>query len=120
MGADLYRVENKGNKVPILGFERSQRAIDLGYFRDAYNSGSILNKYSLSWWVDIKKLQNEDGVITTENVIKFRKMLDDNRFELNIGYEDEENKKYFREGAELLKKYLDDIIKDNDSIEASL
>jgi len=117
MGADLYR---KDKVVPILGFERSERAVESGYFRDSYNSGSILNKYGLSWWVDISKLQNKEGVITCAKVKKFRAMLNDEGFEFSIKDETEGDQKYFREGAELLKKYLDDTIKNNASIEASL
>jgi hypothetical protein len=120
MGADLYRKHNKGEAVPILGFERSKRAIDSGYFRDAYNDGSILRQFGLSWWVDIGKLQNKEGVITPANVKKFRAMLNDEVFETNIAEASESDQKYFREGAGLLKKYLDDTIAEKDSIDASL
>src|SRR3990167_5288083 len=114
MGADLYRQFNNGKEVPILGFERSKRAIDSGYFRDAYNSGSILNKYGLSWWVDISKLQDKEGIIKTAKVKKFRTMLDDEILETNIASENTEGKEYFRESAKLLKDYLDAVIRDKD------
>lgn len=120
MGADLYRRYNKGKKVPILGFERSRRAIDSGYFRDPYNNGSVLWKYGLSWWSDITKLQDENGVISLTNVIKFRDMLDDNVFERNISECDREERADFIEGAGLLKDYLNETIKNKDSIVASL
>ena len=120
MGADLYRKNNNGEKVPILGFERSSRAVEGGYFRDAYNDGSILWKYGLSWWADISKLQDKEGIITLIKVRKFRNMLDDKLFEKNIKECSDQDKKYFRNGAKLLKKYLDNVIEAKDSIEASL
>jgi hypothetical protein len=120
MGADLYRKYNKGERVPILGFERSLRAINSGYFRDAYNSGSILQKFGLSWWVDIGKLQDKEGVISLAGVKKFRAMLKDEVLEENIKAFGVGDQKHYRAGAKLLKKYLDDTITQKDSIEASL
>jgi len=127
MGADLYR---KDLNVPILGFERSDRAVSAGYFRDSYNSGSILNQFGLSWWRDITKLQNGEGVITLSKVKKFRKMLADAEatFERNMTLPDGQTGKpfdaetvsYFRDGARLLKTFLDDTIEAKASIEASL
>lgn len=134
MGADLYRQnragKNAGKKVPILGFERSARAIEVGYFRDAYNSGSILAQFGLSWWRDIIPLCDDNGVLTPEKVREFRSMVEAKRaqFEanMNLGVNIDgepisaEWVADFREGAALLLKYLDDAIADNDGIEASL
>lgn len=119
MGADLYR---KSKNVPILGFERSQKAVDAGYFRDAYNNGSILRQFNLSWWRDIGELQDKEGIISLENIKKFKEMLEANRplFQLNLDLMTKENQDYFNEGAELLLKFLDKTIEDGDSIDASL
>jgi hypothetical protein len=135
MGADLYRVygtgKKKGANVPILGFERSENAVNQGYFRDAYNSGSILGAFKLSWWRDITPLQDSEGVISLENVKKFRAMLEENTPNVGVHIAERmaapENKdtqkeveEYYIEGVMLLKKYLDDCIADGDSIRASL
>lgn len=117
MGADLYR---QGQKHHICGFERSEDAISKGYFRDAYNEASILNKFDLSWWKDISPLCNEEGVMSYSNVVSFRDRLDDELFEKNIEKEPQESKVYYREGANLLKKYLDETIKLKKGIECSL
>jgi len=118
MGADLYRQKQEHH---ICGFERSEDAIGKGYFRDAYNEGSILRKFDLSWWQDISGvLTDKEGVMSPENVVKFRSMLDDKLFEKNLEIESVESKKYFREGATLLKKYLDETIDRKVGIECSL
>ena len=60
------------------------------------------------------------GIIKTAKVKKFRTMLDDEILETNIASENTEGKEYFRESAKLLKDYLDAVIRDKDSINASL
>ena len=55
MGADLY-IKKMNRKNQYRGFEVSQEAVDVGYFRDCYNSGGLFavlsanldNEYS--WW----------------------------------------------------------------------
>ena len=119
MGADLYITLKKPK---IWGFERSQPAVDDGYFRDAYNDGSILRKYDLSWWTDIEKLQNQNGIISVKNARKFLAMIEkhETTFAENISTESNEAKQYFQEGATLLKQFLQDAIKLDAPIEASL
>ncbi len=119
MGADLYITLKKPK---IWGFERSQRVVDDGYFRDAYNDGSILRKYDLSWWADIAKLQDQNGIISVKNARKFLAMLEKHEtiFAENISPESNEAKQYFQEGATLLKQFLQDAIKLDSPIEASL
>lgn len=117
MGADLY-IKLKNPK--IWGFERSKRAVEDGYFRDAYNSGSILNKYDLSWWIDIAKLQDKEGNISVANAKKFLKMLDDKKFEENIKNESENEQEDYREGTKLLKRFLEIAVAEKSVIEASL
>ena len=132
MGADLYRSfksgEKKGAKVPILGFERSDRAVNVGYFRDPYNSGSVLNMYGLSWWQHVVPMQDKEGILATAKVKKLRSMLDDELLEKNLTTAewyggkkfDEKDKEDIRDGARLLRKFLDECVKDKDTIEASL
>lgn len=118
MGADLYFTKPKAKK--IWGFERSKNAVADGYYRDAYNDGSILWKYGLSWWADITKLQNKEGIISVANIKKFRAMLNDTLFNQNIAECKADKKKYYKEGADLLKDYLDTAIKTKTTIDASL
>jgi hypothetical protein len=134
MGADLYRLDKEG-KDTCEGehyLERSAEAISDGYFRDAYNSGSILRAYGLSWWEDIIPLRNDEGILTYEAVQVFRNMLKSNEdyfadyvseYATENEQEDtpaEEIRDYFYEGKKLLEQYLDDTIKIKGSIQASL
>lgn len=119
MGADLNRVNLKGAHG---AFERSKKAIEAGYFRDAYNNGSILYQYNLLWWNDIGPLQNDDGVIVLEKVQEVRNLLEKKKynFERHLSFMTKANQKYFQEGSNLLIQYLDSCIEAGDSIEASL
>jgi len=123
MGADLNRLYKKGKPRKagdVQWFVRDQESVDRGYFRDAYNDGSILNKFGLSWWRDVTPLLNKDGVLAHRSVKKFRDMLNMNTFSDNIVNESPEEKEYFMDGASLLIRYLDDCIADGDGISASL
>ena len=119
MGADLYTIK-KNPKT--WGFERSQRAVNDGYFRDAYNEGSILSKYGLSWWVDIIPLTDNKGVMSVENAKKFLTLLEQREpnFEQNVAGETKKEQAYFSDGAMLLKQFLRDAIELNSPIDASL
>lgn len=74
MGADLY-IEKMDRKSQYTGFEVSDRAVNLGYFRDCYNSGGLfavmsktLNK-TVSWW----KMSSEVG-LNKKGVLPFTKV----------------------------------------------
>lgn len=79
MGADLY-IKEMPREGQILGFEVSDRAVNAGYFRDAYNSwglSSLLteNGKAFSWWrfADRKELfrkDEEDGHVMTKEGVK--------------------------------------------------
>ena len=75
MGADLY-IKNMEREPQYTGFEVSQRAVDVGYFRDCYNEWGLFSIMSatlnqtISWWQtsDIKswfRKDKEDGLIMT-------------------------------------------------------
>ncbi len=119
MGADLYMLKKNPK---IWGFERSKRAVKDGYFRDPYNTRSVLRKYELSWWQDIIPLQDEKGILSVEKVTDLLSMLESREsiFQENLKGENEAAQADFKEGARLLKKFLSDAIKLNSPIEASL
>jgi hypothetical protein len=119
MGADLTRI---GAKNPLGGFEVSDRAVKSGYFRDAYNACSILQQYGLSWWRDITPLQDDDGVISNENLKKFKELLEKHKwqFEDRLSFMTKEWQKSFKDHSRLLHKFLDDTIEAGGSVEASL
>ena len=64
MGADLY-------------FSGSY-SLAHGHFRDAYNNGSLLRAYGLSWWRDVAPLCGADGAFTATR--KFLALLDGHLF----------------------------------------
>ena len=78
MGADLY-IEKMDRKSQYTGFEVSDRAVNLGYFRDCYNGGGLfavmsktLNK-EVSWWKMSNEVGlNKDGVLPLEKVKEWK------------------------------------------------
>ena len=87
MGADLYieKLEREGQSV---GFELSKKAVDVGYFRDCYNSFGLfpfINMNSdlreqFSWWRFSDKKdwfrKTEDGsVMTISGAKKFLRLV---------------------------------------------
>lgn len=108
-----------------------------GYFRDSYNSSSVLWQYDLSWWNDIVPLC-KDGKLNAEGIKKFLALLDthEKNFEHNMvegrrrenlsGEEvqepvpTQEEEKYFRDAAEELRAFLNEALREGIEIDASL
>ena len=79
MGADLY-IKNMDRKSQYTGFEVSERAVDVGYFRDCYNEAGLFALLSanvpdadLSWWITHgrKELFNKDGNMSVKGAKQF-------------------------------------------------
>lgn len=107
MGADLYinevyrkteakysplfndAVKKRNNAKNEIEKAKFQKEVDTcynlmqgeGYFRDSYNSTSILNRLEisegdgLSWWRDITPLQDKQGNIKNEKLIDFLNLV---------------------------------------------
>lgn len=76
MGADLY-IKNMDREPQYTGFEVSERAVDLGYFRDCYNSYGLFAVMSevfhkrFSWWLLVdnrKELFDKNGNMKVKSV----------------------------------------------------
>ena len=73
MGADLY-IEKMDRDQQHTGF---RRAVDLGYFRDAYNNSNILWQFDLSYWTDIsKRFANHESLMDPTNTKRLLKLLE--------------------------------------------
>jgi len=46
-----------------------------GYFRDSYNSTSLMWRLGLSWWEDIGKMLDKDGNLTVEKAQELRDIV---------------------------------------------
>lgn len=58
-----------------------------GYFRDSYNSSSLLWQLDLSWWSDIIPLVNKKGYMAPTKMKKFKQMLLEKDISLDLGKE---------------------------------
>lgn len=87
MGADLY-IKNMDREAQYTGFEVSNRAVSVGYFRDCYNDYGLFNFIrsnvpsmadEFSWWQMSSRYKktwfDEDGDMTVEGAKAFRKLV---------------------------------------------
>lgn len=56
-------------------------SVESGYYRDCYNSNSLLNTIGYSWWRDIGKMTDEDGNMSVENAKLFLEMVKGSTFD---------------------------------------
>jgi len=112
MGADLYI-----NKLE--GFRTDD---NVGYFRDAYNDSSVLNKLGLSWWQDVAPMRGDGGDMSVEKAKSFLELIKSKKSVLlsNIEGESKENKNWFQNHYNELKSFLEKAIKLKSSIGCSL
>ena len=105
-----------------MWLERSEEAVRKGYFRDPYNSLSVLCKYELSWWSDIGELLDANGVISVGNAQRLLAMLEerDSLFAANIKDESADRRTELIKAADLLKQFLRDAIELDSPIAAWL
>ena len=62
-----YQAEHKEESATQAA-EKADRYFDKmypneGYFRDSYNSSSLLWMFKISWWKDVSKLMDENGYL---------------------------------------------------------
>jgi hypothetical protein len=82
MGADLY-IRNMEREPQYTGFEVSERAVDLGYFRDAYNRCGLFSVMSqclgksFSWWYERERREffDDEGNMTVDGAKAWLKEL---------------------------------------------
>ena len=106
MGADLY-IEKLDREKQCTGFRTD---VEAGYYRDCYNSTSLLWKLGLSWWRDVGGLIREnkgtehEGKLTPEQCKEFLKMLKEKESKLDEIENKREQKFYKKEFLEWKKK----------------
>lgn len=83
MGADLY-IKSMDRKAQCTGFRTD---LNVGYFRDSYNSWNLLWQFGLDYWVTIaKQYVGKGGLMSPAKAKKLLKTLQDREpvFEKNL------------------------------------
>lgn len=52
-----------------------EKMYERGYFRDSYNSTSLMWRLGLSWWEDIAKMLDKEGNLTLEKAQELRNIV---------------------------------------------
>ena len=47
------------------------------YYRDSYNSGSVLWAMGLSWWTDVLPMLDDEGTLNKEGIETFLELIED-------------------------------------------
>ncbi|RKY23779.1 MAG: hypothetical protein DRP62_05225 [Planctomycetota bacterium] len=80
------------------------------YFRDPYNNGSLLWRLGLSWWEDVDKLIDNNGILKEPE--KFLEMLEAKEHMLN-NIRDDAEREFFKKELKKLKDMLRRVIESN-------
>ena len=98
------------------------------YFRDSYNSGSLMWSLGLSWWEDVQELIDNEGDLHPLQIQKLLNMIESrdvsvsNDFKADMPDEwtDEDALKYLNEQLDSLVSFLQKAIDTNDTIGCSV
>ena len=98
------------------------------YFRDSYNSGSVMWAMGMSWWDDVVPMLDKDGNLSHEDTLKLVNMITD--APLNVSTDFLENmpdewtiddaQKYLREEQQKLVGFLKRAVETDDTVSCSL
>jgi len=98
------------------------------YFRDSYNSGSVLWAMNLSWWDDILPMCDDEGYLDANGIQKFLDMVEDAPLHVSQGFQEhmpsdwtyDDALKYLQEEQNLLISFLKKALDTNDRLSCSL
>jgi len=97
-----------------------------GYFRDSYNTSSVLWQMNLSWWGDVIPMLDENDLLSVEKCKTLRLMILGTPILIADGWTPEwgesreECLAYFQDKRERLIAFLDQAISLNEPIRCSL
>ena len=99
-----------------------ERMYECGYFRDWYNSYSLLWKFGLSWWDDVIPMLDSDGDLSPTQAKSLLGMLKENqaRFQSSLSQLSQKERKYYLDRYADLQKFLNEAIELGEPIHASL
>jgi hypothetical protein len=99
-----------------------ERMYSEGYFRDPYNSWSVLYQFGLSWPGDIIPLLDDEQLMSVEKAEEFLALLEDHEadFEQNLAPLLQEEQQFFRDRYAELQMFLATAIKLNCPVLCSL
>lgn len=101
-----------------------------GYFRDSYNTTSVLARVGLSWWADVVPMQDDNGNLTPDALTHLADLIE--KAEINPLTQEEFDKNcdksetieswnaYFATNRDRLVKFLRSAAEANEPVYASL
>ena len=111
----------------------SDEMYSVGYFRESYGGGGVLNRLGLSWWQDFGKVVNKQGFVSPRGAQKFLKILQQAKFapietyakEKGLSVDDKSNSlaawdKHHKARKKELEKFLQTAIDLKEPIRASI
>ena len=145
MGADLYmnkaydkRMEEHRASLDDLGKHPSHEELEPlydkiykqgdVYFRDSYNSGSVMWAMGMSWWDDVVPMLDEDGNLSHEDTLKLVNKITDAPINVSADFLEnmpdewtiDDAQKYLREEQQKLVGFLMRAVETDDTVGCSL
>tara|TARA_R100000781_G_scaffold15209_3_gene12560 strand:- start:51 stop:488 length:438 start_codon:yes stop_codon:yes gene_type:complete len=145
MGADLYmnkaydkRMEEHRASLDDLGKHPSHEELEPlydkiykqgdVYFRDSYNSGSVMWAMGMSWWDDVVPMLDEDGNLSHEDTLKLVNKITDAPINVSTDFLEnmpdewtiDDAQKYLREEQQKLVGFLTRAVETDDTVGCSL
>tara|TARA_R100000458_G_C8258925_1_gene234645 strand:+ start:798 stop:1235 length:438 start_codon:yes stop_codon:yes gene_type:complete len=145
MGADLYmnkaydkRMEEHRASLDKLGKHPSHEELEPlydkiykqgdVYFRDSYNSGSVMWAMGMSWWDDVVPMLDQDGNLSHEDTLKLVNMITDAPINVSTDFLEnmpdewtiDDAQKYLREEQQKLVSFLMRAVETDDTVGCSL
>tara|TARA_R110001606_G_scaffold384405_1_gene547252 strand:- start:463 stop:918 length:456 start_codon:yes stop_codon:yes gene_type:complete len=92
------------------------------YFRDSYNSSSLMWSLGISWWKDVIPMLDDESMLSTEKAQDLIKMIEDSEIKLTDEQEERSDldSEYFENQKVGLIKFLKTAVENKSSIECSL
>ena len=145
MGADLFmnkaydkRMEEHRASLDDLGKHPSHEELEPlydkiykqgdVYFRDSYNSGSVMWAMGMSWWDDVVPMLDEDGNLSHEDTLKLVNKITDAPINVSADFLEnmpdewtiDDAQKYLREEQQKLVGFLNRAVETDDTVGCSL
>ena len=145
MGADLYmnkaydkRMEEHRASLDELGKHPSHEELEPlydkiykqgdVYFRDSYNSGSVMWAMGMSWWDDVVPMLDQDGNLSHEDTLKLVNKITDAPINVSADFLEnmpdewtiDDAQKYLREEQQKLVGFLMRAVETDDTVGCSL
>lgn len=98
------------------------------YYRDSYNSGSVLWAMGLSWWTDVLPMLDDEGTLNKEGIETFLELIEDKPLSVSSDFVEhmpdewghDDAMQYLQKEQDSLISFLKKALETEDTLSCSL